>query len=340
MKAFDKLVDESKTILVIGSGSLDLDCLGSGLTLKKYFESLGKKSEFYFPRLVTEDEKSSFSYLPFFNEIIFADTSPLFKKRLFNLLILIDGPSWSQFYDGTLVEDIPDPQIYPIRIHIDHHQENGEKFGTLIIRDSQAGATAEVIISKIVPKTFFSKDTATLAYAALAGDTGNFRWNFNPKTLKFASFLLKKGANTTRIVDELFFCLSREYFETLAWVVEHADFNDEVKTTFLWLPFKIIEEEGLGRTRLALIKKVFGEEISKRIPEYPRGIVVCERAPGNIEIRARGNNLRNKINLPRLFSTLGGKYGGHFNAAGVDLRRSFKEVKEKLIYQIKTEWDK
>lgn len=190
MRALDELIGKTQTVLIIGSRPLDFDCLGTGLVLKKYLESKGRKVTFMFPGKISRGDKDYYGILPYFEEIITADTRMVLSKRNFDLLVLLDGSNWMQFYDST---------------------------------------------------------------------------------------------------------------------------------------------------RLDVLKYAFLEEMARKIPEYPRGIIMWEQEPGNINIHARGSNRCNNISLPELFAKLSGNSGGHFNAAGMGIEGNFKEVREKLVRQIKEE---
>lgn len=67
-----------------------------------------------------------------------------------------------------------------------------------------SSSTVEIIIREILPASFLDSKLATLAYAGISGDTGNFRWNFTAKTLKLASLLLEKGAKYLEVIEKSF----------------------------------------------------------------------------------------------------------------------------------------
>ena len=74
LKKYQHLFSKDQSFLILCSKPLDSDSLGSGLILKKYLESLGKKCKLVFPREITEEEKAMNSYLPYFDEIETKDT--------------------------------------------------------------------------------------------------------------------------------------------------------------------------------------------------------------------------------------------------------------------------
>lgn len=334
-KKFFEIIDPSKTVLIIGSSRLDYDCIGSGLVLKKYLESLGKKVTFIFPTDISNENKKMYSFLPFFDEIVTGDSREALSKRNADVLILIDGSNFVQFYESDDPKKVPDLNIYPVRINIDHHLINAEKLGTYTMHYPKAAATVEIILEKIVPEEFIDKNIATLAYAAIAGDTGNFRWEFSPEIFRLSALLLERGASALEIVDKLEFCKSKTYLKMLAFAVENMEFSDELATIFLFLSYKKLQHAKIDEEKMSLVQTAYVEEIAKAVTGYPRGILIYEKRPGEIHINCRGNNFSNEINMPEVLAELGSNGGGHLNACGATVQGNFEEVKQKLLQALK-----
>ena len=332
---FLEIIEPEKIILIIASQPLDFDCVGSSLIIKKYLESLGKKVTVLYPRVILEQEKKFYEFLPYFDEIVAQDTREALSQKNFDVVIFLDGPNLIQFYDSLKEGPRPDINVYDKRIHIDHHLQTPENLGTYVVRDSKASSTAEVVISKIIPEEFIDKDIATLAYAAIVGDTGNFRWSLSPATLKIAALLLERGVDYSQIIDKLTSSKSRQYFEMLDYAIKHTEYDDDLGTTFLYLPYERLQKDSIDKEKLADLKLAYESEMARNIEGYPRGIIIREEVPGKIKISVRGNNFTNKINFPRLFEELGSNGGGHFNAAGMDIDGNFEEIKKQLIASIR-----
>ena len=326
----ERLLKKDKSVLIIASRPLDLDCLGSGLILKKYLEHLGKEVRLMFPMEMTKEEKKKNAWLPYFDEVEGEDTREILSHKNFDVLIMVDGGNLIQFYDSSETTDnSPDLSIYDKRIHIDHHQKS-ENLGTYSLHNSKAAAAAEIILTKIIPKDFIDRDIATLGYAAVAGDTGNFRWNFSSSTLRLAAMLLGKGADTLLFLDKYFFSQSRIYFEMLAFAIENVEYADELGTAFLFLPYEKLQAAGIDENKLEELEQAFNATVARTVTSYPRGIILYEKVPGKIRCSTRGANLRNKISFPELLAEIGGNSGGHFHAAGLQIEGNFEEVKKSL----------
>jgi nanoRNase/pAp phosphatase (c-di-AMP/oligoRNAs hydrolase) len=329
---FVNFVKEDSKILIITSNPLDFDCIGSGLVLKKYLETLGKQVELRFPRTITSEEKDRNSFLPYIDEIKDGDTREVLSTKSFDTLIFVDGSDLSQYFDSEeSKENPPNLEVYPKRVHIDHHLNRSESLGTLIIHDPKASSTMEVLLDQVIDQEFLDAKTATLAYASICGDTGNFRWAINPKTLRFASMLLSIGADYKTIVNDMFFSKDPEYFKTLSWITHQIVLNDDVKTIFLPLSHQVIQESGFDEQKLDHIKSIFHGEIARSIKGYDRGIILREEKQAEIKVSARGSHL-NTINMPEAFKDIGGKGGGHFNACSFNFESTtVDEVKQNIV---------
>lgn len=303
MNQFSEYISNSKKVLVITSQPLDLDCISSGILMKKYLEHLGLAVNFKFPRKLTLEEIEQFNYLPYFSEFDNGDTRDLINSAGFDVVILLDGSNWIQFFDYKNKE-LPAP-TWPDKlklIQIDHHANSSEIETPFKIQNSGASSTMEILLNEVIPLDFLEKELATLAYSGLVGDTGNFRWGFNSQTLKFAQILLEKGANPLETIERMFFMKTKEYIESLKYVLENIEYDDELKTVFLLLPHEKILNDKIGENTYKSVKSAFTYEVAKCINGYARGILIAEPIKKNsLSTTARGSNLDNKIDLAKLW---------------------------------------
>ncbi|GEM_PF-4171583 len=331
MQKFDNYIKGEKKLLIIASHPLDCDSIGTGLILKKYLESLNKKVRLVFPGKPQNQLREIFEFLPYFNEIEFRNTKEFFKTKLFDVVIFVDGSNLAQFYENKKNDNPPNILLYDKRIHIDHHALQQEKLGVVHIHDPRAAATAEILIKKIIPCSFIDDKIATLAYAAIIEDTGNFKWNFTPTTFEIASLLIKKGAKFQEIIDKIYASKSKNYLKMLSFALDNCKYDSKLKTIFLFVPHLIFKKEKFDNFALRELRTVFRLELAGKVKNFDRGILIYEQEKGVIEIKATGNNLRNKINLPQLLTKMGGNGGGHINACGTIIYGRFNQVKKRLL---------
>jgi nanoRNase/pAp phosphatase (c-di-AMP/oligoRNAs hydrolase) len=333
---FLNYVEDVRTVLILISQPLDFDCIGSGLLMKKYLESLGKKVLLVFPRKISPEEKEFNSILPYFNEIKEQDTLSFFMKPKFDLLVFLDGMNIKQFVDrSTPIEKYPNIKVFPKRVHIDHHSEKSEDMGTFIIHNAHASSTAEIILNEIIPDDFLDEKISLLGYAALLGDTGNFKWHFTPQTLKTASRLLEHGADPQIIFENMMFSKTIEDLQAISYITENINLNHQTQTVFVTLSRKKLTEDKVSPMKLDLVKRIFPNEVARSMKGYPRGILIWEEKENFTIISARGSTLYNKLNMPDLFKEIGGSGGGHLNACSFSFNLSAEEVEKKVIEVLK-----
>lgn len=330
MDTFQNYIKQDKTVLIIASRPLDFDSLGSGLILKKYLESMGKKVTLMHSSQISTEDSEHYSILPFFDEIIFQDTREVLSKKKYDLLILVDGTNLVQYYRENSALPSPNLDAYDKIMHVDHHQSLPEKLSTWTLQ-KQLSSTAEVILTDIVPDGFIDEKIATLGYGAIVGDTGNFKWALLPGTFKLASKLLDKGADFEGIVDRFFFQRTKLYLEMMAYGILNCEYDDKIQTQFLFLPYEKLQKDGIDNHKLFVLKDAFQEEVARTVKGYPRGFMIYEETKGKIIISVRGNNLTNKINMPEMLMEIGGNGGGHLNACRAETEGDFNQIKIQLI---------
>lgn len=338
MTNFDKYIKGSQKVLLITSQPVDPDCISSGIIMKKYLEHLGLDVTFRFPKKLRQEDLDTNSYMPFFNEFTQGDTRDLLASGNFDTLVILDGTNLVQFYDYKDTT-LPAPVLDKSKkvIQIDHHLGDPEDLATYQVKNNKASSTIEIILSEIVPHDFLDKDLATLAYIGLMGDTGNFRWNFNPTTLSLAAMLLSKGVDPTEAIEHMFSMKTKDYMDMLRYALDNVVYDDDLHTVFLILPLSKLEKDGIDEVHYRLAKDAFIYSIAKDVSGYHRGIFISEElGTGVIKVSARGSNMNNKISLPELFKTLGGNGGGHFHASGMETTGDLNEFVLKLKQALKT----
>lgn len=327
---FHSYIKDCKTIFITASRPLDLDCVASSLLLKKHLEQLGKKVKAKFPKKFLQSQIEFYNHLPYFSELENGDTAQDLKKQNFDCLILVDGSSWGQFHQEVGKSDIPVPQSFKKSIQIDHHNQKS-LLGDLAIINSKASSTAEVILMQIIPEDKITPEIATLAYSAIIGDTGNFRWETTPQTLRLGAMLLEKGAKPEETIEKYFFSKSKTHMEMTAYAINNTRYRDDLKSTFLLMPYSKIEKDGISEEELHELGVTFTLNIAYAVRGYPRGFYVEEEEPGIISISSRGSNVYNKISLPEVLADVTPSSGGHFNAAGAKLKGDFDVTVQSLI---------
>lgn len=220
-------------------------------------------------------------------------------------------------------------------IHIDHHEDKKEIPAIHTYIDVTASSTTQILLERYIPYNFVTKKIATLMYAGIVEDTGNFRWLTSSRTLRVAADLLDKGVDGKQMMFHLSLMKTKKYFDAFVWAVNHITYEPEMRTIFLLIPYALRIKDAIDGELFDSIKKAFAEQIAYYIDGFDRGILIYEQQKRDIYISVRANESTNTVDMPKLFRELGGTSGGHFHAASVKLKASFTFTKNHLYTLMK-----
>lgn len=211
----------------------------------------------------------------------------------------------------------------PETVVIDHHRGPSEIPG-LDVRDEGAAATGEIVWRLLSgwDRDAVTPAIATALYAAIAFDTGGFRYsNTTATTHEIAAELIRAGADLAAVHDSLF------QSQTEA----HARLMARVLGTF--------QRSGDGRVAWAALSRAVLEELDASDDDID-GIVEALRAIDGVEVSMLFKEVDEEAAKVSLRSTgdrdvqafaarFGG--GGHKNASGVYIESSLEAVVERLL---------
>jgi bifunctional oligoribonuclease and PAP phosphatase NrnA len=281
------------------------DALGSSLALSMALESLGKKTIVYDRDTVPEFYRFLPGYEKFIHSTAQAQTSAC------NLILLDCNTPDRAGIDGM---------VFRSSTVIDHH-ETEKGFGDLRWIVPDAAATGMLIFSLIKELgTAITKDIAVNLYAAIAIDTGTFRYtNTTADVLRVAAELINAGAVPASISDSLYNIWSEGRFTLLIASLNTLDIRDGVAFTHV--------------TQAMYQKTRTGPEDTENFANLPR---TMKHIKVSAFFRQIGENywkasLRSKgaLNVAKIAVSFGG--GGHRNAAGYTFKGNFEAAKEGLL---------
>jgi len=305
-----QFLKKEDNFLIVGHISPDGDALGSALALSMALESLGKKTIVYDKDTVP----AFYKFLPGSGK--FTSSLSTFNSQLLTL-ILVDC-------NDAQRAGIENLQFVSTAV-IDHH-ETVRDFGDIKWIDPKAPATGQMIfhiIKELGVK--MTKEIATNLYAAIAIDTGTFRYgNTTPEVLIVAAELIEAGANPAYIAENLYETWSENRFTLLRKALGTLEIHNNIAIT---------------QVTLEMFRET-GADISdtENFPGYPRMLKSIkisalfreiENNHFKVSLRSKGGG----INVAKVAEKFGG--GGHHNAAGYKIRGDFKTAKEALLKAVK-----
>ena len=320
MKAQPKIVDrilqavrQSRTIAVVGHVRPDGDCVGSQLGLTLALKAEGKKVFCW-----NEDR------IP--QKYEFLDPDHLFQKPkrglLFDCVIATDAASFERL--GAVGACVANHKVLA---NIDHHESN-TRYGQLNWVSAREPSTGELIFRLLkAAKWPVTKRIADCLFTAVSTDTGSFQYpTTTPGTFHVAGDLVSRGANLTRICDEVYQSYPLSRARLLRHVYSHFRLAHGNQVGYFWL-----KKADLARTGAASCDT---EGLIDHIRAIDPVVVACvfeELEPELTRISLRSKS--DKVNVNEIAAQFGG--GGHPAAAGARIRGRPLSVQRKVVAAIK-----
>lgn len=305
-----KMLMSNSSFAVFIHENPDADAIGSCFSLVYTLRSIGKKAY----AVSTDKIPSSLTFMTQGEKDFSYDMLP--KGFTPDMFITVDIATSSLL---GVYKNFADR----IDLAIDHHSTH-DTFAKVQYVDSSASACAEIIYRIVIRLLCgnMPQKTASLLYAAIAADTGGFRYaNTTPYTYKVAAKLIEFGADHAEICHNLFDCKSKAAIAAEALAMSTVQYYCDGKIAYVRISLKDKKEHGFEDEDtydvINTIRKVDGVKIA---------IFSREREPGQYKITMRSAC---DIDVSKICSIFGG--GGHPGAAGCnvlekDLDSSVKRI--------------
>lgn len=229
---------------------------------------------------------------------------------------------------GALMEHVR--RLEPPTLIIDHHTGPATIRG-FDLRDTEAAATG-VLIYELLKRweAELTPDIATALYAAIAYDTGGFRYsNTREQAHRIAADLIRCGARALKVNHHLFESVSLPRMRLLARVLDLFRLSPKGRVASVVLPLSEMElaeatpedVDGIVET----LRAIEGVEVAILVKEVGREAT-------KVSFRSSG-----PYDVAGFASRYGG--GGHKNAAGAFIAEPVADVAERLIPQAHAAFD-
>ncbi len=300
--------------------SPDGDGLGSSIALSMALEQIKKDVLL----LCKDNVPIQYKFLPGQEKFITLENlkSSNIDITTFKHLILIDCNDIDRIIDKDTKENsISLSSLYAIVI--DHH-ETEKSFGDIrwVMPDAAAtGLMIYYIIKEL--KTIITPEIAINLYAALATDTGNFRYeNTDSEVLNIAAELVKAGARPHLIYRELFESWSEGRFALFTKVLNTLKIEDKI--AIVTVTKKMFEETGTNPEDTEYFVEFF-----KIIKNINVSVLFREIDSNYYKVSLRS---KDDINVASVAASYGG--GGHKNASGFRIRADIDTAKRDILNKL------
>ena len=214
------------------------------------------------------------------------------------------------------------------KLVIDHHIPTDEPAGNVIVADTTACATGELVYD--LAETLGSEITPAIAealYVALLTDTGGFRFsNTSPRCHAIAGRLLAAGIDPEEMYRRIYASVPLGRMRLLRDALTTLETDDDAGLAWISVPADALEKHGLK-----------GEELDG-IVEHPRSVVGTRLAlffrdlgHGKVKVSFRSTG---DVDANRFAKQFGG--GGHARASGALIPGSLEEVRTKVVAAART----
>lgn len=301
----------------------DGDGIGSEVALALHLRSLGKTATILNPHPTPR----RFAFLEPDPPIVPYDSAV--ADRLLtetDLLVVLDISVPDRL--GGLMEHVR--RIGPPTLIIDHHTGRASIRG-FDLRDTSAAATG-VLIYELLRRwdADLTPDIATALYAAIAYDTGGFRYsNTREHAHRIAADLIECGARALEVNHHLFESVSLPRMRLLARVLDLFRLSPKGRVASVVLPLSEME---LAEATPEDVDGIV--EILRAIEGVEVAILVKEAGRDTTKVSFRSSG---PYDVAGFASRYGG--GGHTNAAGAFIASPMADVAERLIPQAYAAFD-
>lgn len=306
-----KEIEKAETIVILTHESPDGDAIGSSLAVKLMLNKIGKKAD-----VIISEYSRLFDFLPDVNQI---------KKeseiKNYDLAISVDCATLKRLDNKEYFKNAKKTIV------IDHHGSN-EMYGDLNFVNPVSPACCEILVGMFGYYEFdITKDIGKCIMTGIITDTGGFQYRgITPETFEFTADLIRKGVDTSDIYKRTLRTKTKSNFELTRRVLDRLEILEDGRVTFTYInnedEKEVGAEPGDHEGLVEIGREIEGVEVSVFVRQ--------KENEDAYKISLRSSEYVNVSDICLLF---GG--GGHPRAAGALIQGNLKQVKEKILSEVK-----
>lgn len=316
--AFRQAMEKHNSFLLVSHIRPDCDALGSELGMAEVLRCFGKKVQIVNghvtpPNLAFIDPDNQIKGI---NAQISAE-----QIEPFDAILILDTSAWAQLGDMGAIIKASSAAKYVL----DHHVGEDD-LGATLFKNTTAEAAGRLVIeaADALGVTLNAK-MATPLFAAIATDTGWFRFgSARAETYRFAARLIEAGAKPAEIYGALYEqdTLGRQKLRGVVLSRIEAELEGKLATTF-------IAKEDFANTGALPSDTEDLVNLLLAIKGTLVAIIFVEQTTGGFKLSFRS---RCALDCSKLAAKFAG--GGHKAAAGAFLTGPLEEVKAKVMPEV------
>ena len=313
LKEIAETIRRGKEFLVASHENPEGDAIGSILALGEALRQLGKKVTIFNADPVPE----ILAFLPGTEEIV---RRPPENGR-FDAAFALDCGDRKR-----LGERFPGPERIGRLINVDHHGSN-TYFGEINFVDPGASSAAEMVFDLMRELSVeISLPIGKNVYTGILTDTGSFHYtNTTPQAFAVARACLLAGVNPWEIAERVYESQPIARLILLPLVLKTLKLEEDGRVSSVVVTKRMLARAGampaLTEDFINFPRSVKGAEVA---------ILFREVGPRKYRVSFRS---RGKIDVSRISRMFQG--GGHPNAAGCTVAGTLREVRAKVLKQVR-----
>lgn len=319
--AFVELVNRHERFVLTSHIRPDCDALGSEIGMALILEALGKD-------VIIANGQATPPNLAFIDpqqriRVIGEDLQPedLADREV---LMVLDTSAWAQL--GAMADVVR--QTKARKLILDHHM-NEDEMGAELFKDTSAEATGRLVAEAAVQLgVSIDRATATPLYAALATDTGWFRFgSTKASTYQLAAKLVEAGADPAAIYAALY------EQETLGRLRLRGRILSRLETEFDGrLVHTYVRKADFAETGAIPQDTEDAINLSLSISGTEFAVILVEQLTGGFKLSFRS---RCAVDCSQVAAHFGG--GGHKAAAGAFVPGEFEPARAKVLEYVRAQ---
>ncbi|MBI3540344.1 MAG: bifunctional oligoribonuclease/PAP phosphatase NrnA [Candidatus Eisenbacteria bacterium] len=313
--AFHEFIARHRRFLLTTHINPDGDGLGSETALALWLAQSGREAR------VLNDAVMPLNFTFLGRDVAYESYEPEVAERRFteaDAVIVLDTSNRQRV--GRVAQHF-DRHAIPIAV-VDHHVSHAG-FGQVNVIEPEKAATGEIIYDLIREGGgTITRTIAEALYVALMTDTGSFRYsNTDSHAHRMAAELLTHGLDPQRLHSDVHSHASAGRLRFFGEVLSALEMLEDGRLVVLEAAPEQFQRHGLvGADTDGLV------DLPRTIGGVEVVALFSEVDPGKVKVSLRSTG---RVSIDQVASRLGG--GGHVHAAGVLLRGTRAEVRERVL---------
>ncbi|HDP35822.1 MAG TPA: 30S ribosome-binding factor RbfA [Candidatus Hydrogenedentes bacterium] len=304
------LLREGNIFYLVCHENPDGDAVGAMLALRFMLQAMGKAN---ISCAAADPIPRIYQDLPGAKTVVNADAEP----PNFDLAVLLDCGRRDRV--GAIADYLAPGKRLLI---IDHHLEPGEPGASGLVDPSYASTgeiVAELFDAAAIP---VSQDAALCLYAAVATDTGGFRFsNTTARTHHIAARLLETGIDVHLWNNRFFSDMNRKKFELMRRALSRVEFHAGCRVALSWITSGDLEDLEARQEEVENLVNYW-----QNVDTVSVAIIFKSFDPNTTKVSFRSDASFDSAAFLRQF---GG--GGHAPAAGATLDMPLEQAKDTVL---------